>query len=89
MQGRAVESRAAAPFIDKSFIASGLLQRGQLQVGVLVIGRDAGISVFHAGNVKQIYETVKRQDCSGFLRGVSKLTTYETGRFCENRDFQK
>lgn len=65
MQGRAVKSRAAASFIDKGFIASGLLERGQLQVRVLVVGRDAGISIFHGGNVKQNYETVKRQDLCG------------------------
>lgn len=34
-------------FIDKRSFASGLLERSQLYVRALVIGRDAGVSVFH------------------------------------------
>jgi hypothetical protein len=70
LQGRAAKSRAAYFFINKSFFAACPFERGKLQVRVLVVGSDAGVSVFHKepfilavqcpANVKQSCETVKK-----------------------------
>jgi hypothetical protein len=46
-QGRAL-SGGSCSLVLKSFLASGFLQRGKLQGGILVLGRDAGVTVFHA-----------------------------------------
>jgi hypothetical protein len=37
----------SAPLVLKDFLASGFLQGGELQSRVLVLGRDAGATVFH------------------------------------------
>ena len=47
LQGRAAKSRAASSFIDKCFAAACAFERGELHVRVLVVGGDAGVSVFH------------------------------------------
>ena len=50
-QGRAFGGGSCAVVL-KDFRAPGAFQRGELQRGVLVLGRDAGIAVFHASNLK-------------------------------------
>jgi hypothetical protein len=50
-QGRALGGGSCA-LVLKNFLAPGFLQGGELQGGVLVLGRDAGIAIFHASNLK-------------------------------------
>src|SRR5229473_5335912 len=50
-QGRALSVGSCA-LVLKNFLASDFLQGRELQGGVLVLGRDAGIAVFHASNLK-------------------------------------
>src|SRR5216683_6279481 len=46
-QGRALGGGSCS-LVLKSFLASGFLQGGELQGGILLLGRDAGVTVFHA-----------------------------------------
>src|SRR5216684_2618292 len=50
-QGRALSGGSCA-LVLKSFLTSGFLQGRELQGGILVLGRDAGVTVFHASNLK-------------------------------------
>ena len=50
-QGRAFSVGSCA-LVLKDFLASGFLQGGELQSRVLVLGRDAGVTVFHASYLK-------------------------------------
>ena len=50
-QGRAL-SGGSCSLVLKSFLASGFLQGRELQGGILVLGRDAGVTVFHVSNLK-------------------------------------
>ena len=50
-QGRALGGGSCA-LVLKDFLAPRAFQRGELQGGILVLGRDAGATVFHASNLK-------------------------------------
>ncbi len=50
-QGRALGGGSCA-LVLKSFPAPGAFQRGELQGGILVLGRDARVTAFHASNLK-------------------------------------
>jgi hypothetical protein len=49
-KGRAFGRGSRQTLVLEYGLASGFLQRGKLQRWVLVIGRDAGVAVFHAAH---------------------------------------
>src|SRR5712691_8249512 len=64
-QGRAF-SGGSCSLVLKSFLASGFLQGRQLQGGILVLGRDAGVAVFHASK----FETSNLKHSSLLFTGL-------------------
>jgi hypothetical protein len=64
-QGRAL-SGGSCSLVLKSFLAPGFLQGPELQGGVLVLGRDAGITIFHARD----YETSNLKHPSPLFTGL-------------------
>jgi len=58
-EGRALRRRAWKTLVLEDARAAGLVQRDKLQGGVLVIGTDTCIAVFHGPIMRQTYATRK------------------------------
>jgi hypothetical protein len=58
-EGRALHGRAGDTFVFEDRCAPGLLQRRQLEGGVLIVSTDARIAVLHAIIMRQTYATCK------------------------------
>src|SRR5207249_9334368 len=82
-EGRALRRRAADTVIGEGLTAAGFFQSGELQGGVLVIRRDAGIAVFHsvalARSRASISSPVKSGE-SGHGSGQGRLASGGSGR---------
>jgi hypothetical protein len=80
-QARAVCRHPGDPVILEKIPGrhSGLLQSGELQAGVLVVGGDARVAVFHGFILGQSFGTRKPAFLAG-LANVPKLTLCETRR---------
>jgi hypothetical protein len=72
-QGRALRRRAGDPLVLEDGLASGFLQSRELQGGILIVGRDAGVAVFHAPIMALTYDPRKPLK-TGQGSGGSKLT---------------
>src|ERR1700729_2383452 len=79
MQGRALDRSARKPVIGDNLAASRTLQGRVLHGGVLILGRYAGVAVFHYLIVGQTFGTHKPAFYAVF-EIVPKLTLYETHR---------